>query len=117
MDLRHRLPPRRETRRVTLDTPQGPLHVDGGFLPRDAGGVRVAECFLRSDHKQGSDLERLFDDLGVVLSLLLQHGIPPAKILGHLGSPDDSGDRSIVGRAVGALVEIQDGLHHEESDT
>ena len=66
---------------------------------------RAAEVFLHG-HKVGSDLDLLFDDVGVLFSRLLQHGDSPASLaagLGKLGG--DLGPSSLCGAIAALLVE------------
>lgn len=84
---RNKPPPRRRTIREKIEFQADggayqQVFVDIGFTPQ---GVAV-ELFLRpANTKSGSTLERLYDDLGVLLSLLLQHGYNPDGLLRRLG--------------------------------
>ncbi len=80
---RHRLPNRRltETRRVVHRTPDGretPVSVSIGYDP--ASPARPREVFYDAGYQSGADLEFAVQDLCVVLSLLLQHGVDPREI-------------------------------------
>ena len=80
---RRRLPDRRltETRRVAHHTPNGretPVSVSIGYDPAEP--ARPREVFYDAGCRSGADLELAVQDLCVVLSLLLQHGVDPREI-------------------------------------
>ena len=82
---RHRLPDRRPAVSVRLEHEGGTVHATVGFDPA-TGAVR--EVFLRRGGPPGSAMDRLLDDVGVLLSRLLQLGDDPADLtrgLGRLG--------------------------------
>lgn len=75
---RRRLPNRRltETRHVVHRTPDGretPLAVSIGYDPAEP--ARPREVFYDAGYRSGAELEFAVQDLCVVLSLLLQHGV------------------------------------------
>jgi hypothetical protein len=74
--IRERLPDRREHTLVTFETANGFRYVAGlGFFPDG----RLAEVFLNAD-KIGTAIETAAHDSAVVVSLALQHGVPPDTI-------------------------------------
>jgi hypothetical protein len=76
--MRTRLPDRRQNETRQLDG----LSVTVGF---DAhGGVREVFC----DGLRG-DMQALADDVCVLISLLLQEGVPPAAMLKSMGTVPD----------------------------
>ena len=93
---RRRLPDRRltETRRVVHRTPDGretPVSVSIGYDPAEP--ARPREVFYDAGYRSGADLEFAVQDLCVVLSLLLQHGVDPREIGRSLSvswGPDDA---------------------------
>lgn len=73
------------------------------------------EIFMRPDSRSGSMLERLYDDIGVLLSLLLQHGYTAADLLPRLGKLGGApGDKtpprlaSPIGAALKVAAEIDE---------
>ena len=80
---RRRLPDRRlvETRHVVHRAPDGretPLAVSIGYDPAEP--ARPREVFYDAGYRSGTDLEFAVQDLCVVLSLLLQHGVEAREI-------------------------------------
>ena len=58
---------------------------------------RPAEVFIRGA-KPGSDTDLLCDDIGVLISRLLQHGDDPAALAAGLGKlGDGQGPASLIG--------------------
>ena len=73
-----------------------------GFYPFDG---RPGEVFA-SGAKSGCDLDYLLDDACVALSLLLQHGVAPAKLAHAMGRAGDGATpASIIGALADQLVE------------
>lgn len=71
-----------------------------GFSP--AGEVR--EIFTHGA-KVGSAMDGILDDICILLSILLQHGVQPSSFVGSMGRLGQEGEpASIVGRLVGLLV-------------
>lgn len=82
---RRRLPDRRQAETMKLEHEGGTVYATVGFDPA-TGAVR--EVFLRRGGPPGSDMDRLLDDVGVLLSHLLQLGVGPADLargVGRLG--------------------------------
>ena len=80
---RRRLPDRRltETRRVVHTTPDGRetvVSVSIGYDPAEP--LRPREVFYDAGYRSGADLEFVVQDLCVIVSLLLQHGVDPREI-------------------------------------
>jgi len=75
------LPPRRRAETVALIWRGAPLTVCVGF--DDAGGPR--EVFVDGP-REGSDMQHLLADACVVISVALQHDVPPAALLKSLGT-------------------------------
>ena len=61
---------------------------------------RPAEIFARLK-KPGSELDLMLDDIGVLLSLLMQHGVAPEQLAYSVGRAD--GEPASV---IGALVDL-----------
>ena len=99
--LRERLPNRRESETLDMHFGGRRFHVTIGRFPDG----RVGEIFVHG-YKAGTDMDLLCDDLGVVLSRLLQHGDTPDALaagLGKLGG--DLGPSSLCGAIAALLVE------------
>ena len=130
---RMRLPARRITRtRLIKFVPPGQdrsapgfaLHIAAGFLPGGPmpGGARLLEVFLHDANNRGSERDFLLDDLGVLISLLLQLGITPTGLRRHLAAPIGAnlgGEHveqapSVSGAIVDALIEMQDDFLDEQ---
>ncbi len=97
---RERLPDRRQAETVDLQYGGRRYHLTIGQY--DDG--RPGEVFLHGA-KPGSDTDLLCDDIGVLISRLLQHGDDPAVLaagLGNLG--DGQGPASLIGAIAGVLA-------------
>ena len=108
---RHRLPDRRltETRHVVHRTPDGratPVSVSIGYDPAEP--ARPREVFYDAGYRSGADLEFAVQDLCVVLSLLLQHGVEAREIGRSLsvsyGPDDDAHHGSLAGTIAAELL-------------
>ena len=64
---------------------------------------RPRETFARLE-KTGSDLDLLLDDIGVLISLALQHGASPADLAHSMGRVSSGERSSILGHLVDALA-------------
>ncbi len=98
---RERLPARRQAETLDLWYDGRRFHVTIGQY--DDG--RPGEVFLHGA-KVGSDSNLLYDDIGVLISRLLQHGDNPAALaagLGRLGN--GQGPASIIGAVAATLVD------------
>ena len=132
---RMRLPARRDTRtRLINFVPPGQdrsapgfaLQIAAGFLPGGAmtGGGRLLEVFLHDENNRGSERDFLLDDLGVLISLLLQLGITPTGLRRHLAAPIGAiigGENveqapSVSGAVVDALIEMQNDYLDEQRE-
>ncbi len=116
---RRRLPNRRqcETRTITVDGQTFEAMV--GFDPEDG---QPRELFL-SGGKSGSMLDALLGDVAVVVSVALQHGVPPAALaksisrvpasplaptdLAMAAGPRHTAPASVIGAALDMLLEAQ----------
>ncbi len=103
---RHRLPERRltETRRVAHIRPDGSttrILVSVGYAADDP--MRPMEVFYSEGFKSGSDMEFTVQDACVLISLLLQHGISPARIASSMSTRNDPDDLA-TGEPVAAPV-------------
>lgn len=77
--MRQSLPNRRHLESRKLQTPGGhTVHLSVGYHPRDPETPK--EVFYSGGLKAGSDLEYHMQDMCVLISLLLQHQMPPADI-------------------------------------
>ena len=113
--VREKLPDRRETltRRVVFTAPGGretfDLDISAGYVPGSPPDGRILEVFIHGTGKIGSSLHYLLDDDGVLISLLLQHGMTPAGIRARIGAPVDAGGQpaSLLAAVVDELVSMQ----------
>lgn len=98
------LPHRRPAVTVDAEWLGRPLSISIGFGPDGA----PQEVFASGPH-EGSDLAHLLADLCVIVSVALQHGVPPAALGKSLGRvpawPDGEAPASIAGRLLEALTE------------
>ena len=116
---RRRLPNRRPAVTETLEIEGQRVEVTIGLAP-ESGAVR--EVFLVAG-KEGSMLNSLLADAAVVISVALQHGVPPAALAKSVGrlpngsvAPADldrpqSGRRpaSLIGAALDLLKSLDNG--------
>lgn len=118
------LPARRIARyhRISFSPPgKSPVHrgfeinIAAGFMPgpRPDGG-RLLEVFLHDQANRGSERDFMLDDLGVLISLLLQFGVAPKTLRRHLAAPSDGQAPSIAGAVVDALIDMQDDFLAEQ---
>ena len=97
---RKRLPARRQAETVDLWHGGQRYHLTIGEYPNG----RPGEVFIHGA-KPGSDTDLLYDDIGVLISRLLQHGDTPDALAAGLGSlGKGQGPASLVGAIAGALV-------------
>lgn len=96
--VRERLPHRRPNSTVPVEAGGIEAYATLGF--NEEG--RPAEIFLRPRPgvKAGSPVEFLIDDIAVILSIAIQHGLSPEALAGSLGRNDDGSPSSIVGAAL-----------------
>lgn len=78
---RERLPNRRPTITEKIDAFGASLFVSAGFDPA-TGAVR--EVFFGGT-KEGSAMNAILDDVGVVISVALQHGVPVEALARSMG--------------------------------
>lgn len=100
-------PPRRltETRRVEHVRSDGaavPILVSVGYAEGDP--LRPVEVFYAEGFRSGADLEFLTQDACVLVSLLLQHGVPPARIAASMSRRDDPDGRTLPGSLAGTIA-------------
>jgi hypothetical protein len=96
---RQRLPNRRPSITADLVHDGRAYAVTMGFDPRD-GCLR--EVFTHGA-KAGSTMDGILDDVCVVLSLLLQHGVEPLALASSMGR---LGDGKAPASIVGALADL-----------
>ena len=101
---RQRLPNRRPS--TTLDVWHNNERYHVSFS-KDTDNV-IREVFVHGP-RAGSDLDALAFDIGVALSLGLQHGATVGSLLHSMARLEDGSNASFVGRILEALVPI-DGL-------
>ncbi len=132
---RTKLPARRVTRtRLVVFAPPGKDRAGGGFdlqiaagfmpgtCPYEGDSCRLLEVFLHDAKNRGSERDFLLDDLGVLISLLLQLGITPTGLRRHLAAPIGAivgGEHveqapSVSGAVVDALIEMQNDYLDEQ---
>lgn len=96
---RERLPNRRIQESRKLVTPTGhTVHLSVGYHPRNPESP--AEVFYSGGLKEGSDLEFQMQDICVLISLLLQHQMPPVEITKSLSRRE----RAVGGMEYASLV-------------
>ena len=93
------LPARRQVETVDLHYGGRRYHLGIGEYPDGEPG----ETFVRGA-KPGSDVDLLCDDIGVLISRLLQHGDSPAALAAGLGRLGDGTPASIVGAIADVLA-------------
>jgi len=95
---RERLPNRRQSETVDLHYGGRRYHLGIGEYPDGEPG----ETFVRGA-KPGSDTDLLCDDIGVLISRLLQYGDDPASLASGMGR---LGDGTTAASLVGAVVDV-----------
>ncbi len=95
---RERLPDRRQSETVDLWHGGRRYHLTIGEFPDG----RPGEIFLHGA-KPGSDTDLLCDDIGVLISRLLQYGDDPASLASGMGR---LGDGTTGASLVGAVVDV-----------
>ena len=101
MTKRQRLPNRRPNETVEVVHEGRTYAVTLGFDPA-TGEVR--EIFTHGA-KVGSAMDGILDDVCILLSVLLQHGVEPASFAGSMGRLGRSGElASIVGHLARAVA-------------
>ena len=97
---RERLPDRRQSETVDLHYGGQRYHLSIGEYPNGSPG----ETFIRGA-KPGSDTDLLCDDIGVLISRLLQHGDDPVALAAGLGKlGNGQGPASLIGAIADVLV-------------
>lgn len=98
---RQHLPNRRANETVAVTHEGHTYAVTLGFDPA-TGEVR--EIFTHGA-KVGSAMDGILADTCILLSILLQHGLPPSSFAGSMGRLGHGGEpASIIGRLAGLLV-------------
>jgi hypothetical protein len=92
--MRTRLPARRPNQTTELDFGGTTYAITVGYRPDDG---TPAELFVHGA-RVGSGMDAILDDVGVMVSLLLQHGVKPRDLARSLGSG------SVIGAIVAELV-------------
>ena len=101
MTERQRLPNRRPNETVAVVHEGSSYAVTLGFDPTTA---EVREIFTHGA-KVGSAMDGILDDVCILLSILLQHGVQPSSFVGSMGKLGHGGEpASIIGRLVGLLL-------------
>lgn len=99
------LPRRRPQATVKLEHQGRRYQASIGYCPRTG---RPAEVFVAPDHKGQEAL--LLEDIAVVISVALQHGIPAAafaRSLGRVPAPGDALGRALAPASmVGVMVDL-----------
>ncbi len=95
---RERLPDRRQAETLDLWHGGRRYHLTIGEFPDG----RPGEIFLHGA-KPGSDTDLLCDDIGVLISRLLQYGDDPASLASSMGR---LGDGTTAASLVGAVVDV-----------
>ena len=98
---RQRLPNRRPNETVAVIHDGHAYSITLGLHPATG---QVQEIFAH-DAKMDSAMDRILDDVCILLSILLQHGVDPSSFIGSMGRLGPGGEpASIVGRLAGLLV-------------
>lgn len=111
---RRPLPGRRE--QVVVPVTHEPIEctISVGYL---CGEVRACEVF-GDGIKGGSHFEALLDDICILISLALQHGLTPEQLQHHLSRHSDESDASAIGaivRAIGADEAVRSAEYYAPS--
>lgn len=97
---RHRLRNRRESETIPLEFGGNRYKLTIGLY--DDG--RPGEAFI-DDAKTGSHMAALLNDASILISLLLQHGVPASSFGNSLGKHHKDGEHcSVIGKCVGLLA-------------
>ncbi len=96
---RERLPTRRQAETVDLWHGGRRYHLTVGEYPDGSPG----EVFVHGA-TPGSDVDLLCDDIGVLVSRLLQHGDSPAALAAGIGRLGNGDPASIVGAIADVLA-------------
>ena len=97
---RERLPDRRQSETLDLRHGGRRYHLTVGEYPDG----RPGEVFIHGA-KPGSDTDLLCDDIGVLISRLLQHGDDPGALAAGLGKlGNGQGPASLIGAIVGVVA-------------
>ena len=94
-----------ETRRVEHVRSDGVairILVSVGYAADDP--LRPVEVFYAEGFRSGADLEFLTQDACVLVSLLLQHGVPPARIAAAMSRREDPGGTISPGSLAGTIA-------------
>ena len=97
--VRQRLPNRRPNQTVSLVHDGTRYEVTLGFHPATG---KLREVFTHGA-RTGSDMDAILDDSSILLSLLLQHDVPPASLTASMGRLGEGQQRASV---IGALAEL-----------
>ena len=103
---RTRPPDRRPTITSMIDGGGIRAHATIGYDPETFAPI---EIFLRpsSGARAGSMMDMLCDDISVLLSLMLQHGMRPEAILPSLGRFPEGGAATTLGAALAHIAEAR----------
>ena len=97
---RERLPDRRQAETLDLWHGDRRFHLTIGEYPDG----RPGEVFIHGA-KPGSDTDLLYDDVGVLVSRLLQHGDDPVALAAGLGKlGNGQGPASLIGAIADVVV-------------
>ena len=94
-----------ETRRVEHVRSDGVairILVSVGYAADDP--LRPVEVFYAEGFRSGADLEFLTQDACVLVSLLLHHGVPPARIAAAMSLRDDPDGTTSPGSLAGTIA-------------
>jgi hypothetical protein len=103
---RLKLPHRRPAE--TVELAHGGMHfaVTVGFYPDG----RPGEVFTHGA-KVGSTIDGLLDDAGVVVSLLIQHGVEPGALADSIGRLGNRAPSSVIGAVVDTVAALEANQH------
>ena len=97
--MRRTLPQRRAAETFDLRFWNQPFSITIGFYPDGTPG----EVFINSG-KTGNDIQSIARDAGVLLSLALQHGVPPGTIRHAVTRGGSEEPASILGAVVDSIT-------------
>lgn len=106
--MREKLPNRREQVGDTFRWPPDATHRTHVAVGHSQG--KILECFLRGGGTARSERDYLLDDIGVLISRLLQFGDSLESIASGLGRSPDGKPMSVVGAGLDKMVELEHSL-------
>ena len=100
-------PPRRlsETRKVEHIRSDGTaISILGSVGYAENDPMRPVEVFYAEGFRSGADLEFLMQDACVLISILLQHGVPPERIAASMSTREEPDGKPSPGSLAGTIA-------------